>query len=161
MATFGYNLYSSDVILPYRLRGIHAVDRDTRRMTARCILFLRSNMAYEWPPRPDSLEAGCLKGLALFFGIPLGVAVMVCSLSFAATREYRMTVLVNLGGLGLILMATWLAFFRLPDAQQWWEWRAAGEFGVWPFLRQKDFDRARKGQPERARPPDDASNLAD
>jgi len=44
ISAFGYSLYSD--LWPYRLRGVHAVDKETRRTAARCVLFLRSKLEY-------------------------------------------------------------------------------------------------------------------
>jgi hypothetical protein len=46
---FGYCLYSSDLLLPYRLKGPHAVSPEVRRLASRGILFLYTDQEYEWP----------------------------------------------------------------------------------------------------------------
>ena len=51
---FCYSLYSSDLLLPMRLRGRHALDADTKRTCIRAVLFLRSGLEYEWPAFPDN-----------------------------------------------------------------------------------------------------------
>jgi hypothetical protein len=42
IAAFCYGLYSSDLLFPIRLRGRYALDAETKRTIARCVLFLRS-----------------------------------------------------------------------------------------------------------------------
>ena len=82
----------------YRLAGRHRLSRSERREMARFILFLKSDLEYEWP---------CLK----LWRELLWVAAGLLTLGLAG-RFY-------------------------------WRWMGAhGELGVWPFLRQEDFERA-------------------
>lgn len=46
----------------YKLRGRQALDRKALEAVARCVLFLDSDLPYEWPPRRGSL-LGVLSGL--------------------------------------------------------------------------------------------------
>jgi hypothetical protein len=46
---FGYSLYSSDLLWPYRLKGRHAVPAQTREIAQHAIRFLQTDLEYEWP----------------------------------------------------------------------------------------------------------------
>jgi len=143
---FGYGLFSSDLLWPYRLRGIHAVDKETRRTAARCVLFLRSSLEYEWPESPDSPIGGCLKGLALFLGLPLGIVLTLLSLALIVPKDHSLAMMLGLGGAALMLLAIWLSWFWSPCAAAHREWCRSGDYDAWPFLRRADLDRARAGK---------------
>src|SRR5437870_2940764 len=51
----GWSLY--DDFFVYRLRGRRALNSETREAVARCILFLDSDLPYEWPVRRPSLKS--------------------------------------------------------------------------------------------------------
>jgi hypothetical protein len=145
ISSFGYSLYSSDLLWPYRLRGIHAVDKETRRAAARCVLFLRSGLEYEWPASPDSPIGRYLQGLALFLGLPLGIVLTLLSLPELATKDRGLAMLLGLGGVALMVLAIWLSWFWSPCAAASRECCKAGDLDAWPFLRRSDLDRATGG----------------
>ena len=96
----GWSLYSDT--RTYRLRGRNALSAETLEAVARCVLFLHSDLEYEWPAEPK-------RG-------PFGVLVAIMSLGWLDSRKWG----------------------------AWQEWKAAGDFQVWPFLRQADYDTARQ-----------------
>ena len=61
IARAGWTLYSDT--WTYRLRGRHALAPETRRAVARCILFLHSDLEYEWSRDPSWGFAGVLVGV--------------------------------------------------------------------------------------------------
>lgn len=88
-------LYSD--LREHRLRGRDALPQDARRAVARWIIFLHSDLAYEWPPHR------CI-------GFRRLIAAVV---SFGQIPRY---------------------FDR--------QYKAAGDFEAWPFIRSADFARA-------------------
>ena len=143
IAAFGYALYSSDLLWPCRLRGFHAVDQETRRATARCVLFLRSDREYEWPPRPNSVVSRCLKGAAFFLGMPLGITLLLCTLALIPSNDYYLA--GDLAAVGALTLfgSVWLTWFWAPYTAGWRAWCESGDYDAWPFLRAGDFDLAR------------------
>jgi hypothetical protein len=140
-----YGLYSSDVLIAYRLRGRHAVDAETRRTAARAVLFLRSGREYNWPQWPDDPGLRLLAGLATFLGVPLGVVLLMAGGMLALGGPAADAVIVAICGL-LILAASlglalnWQKLFE-PNMVRF---RSAGDFDVWPFLKREEFDNARQ-----------------
>ncbi len=51
---FGWSLYSSDLIFPYRLTGKHALPGWIKKRAAHAVLFLHTEQAYEYPRIKDS-----------------------------------------------------------------------------------------------------------
>jgi hypothetical protein len=51
----GWSLY--DDVFVYRLRGRRALKPESLDAVARCVLFLDSNLPYEWPPRRPSIKS--------------------------------------------------------------------------------------------------------
>jgi hypothetical protein len=45
-----------DDLREYRLEGRNALTRDARRMVARCLLFLKSDVPYAWPSGPALVD---------------------------------------------------------------------------------------------------------
>lgn len=94
-----WQLYSD--LREHRLVGSDAVSKYDRRIVAQFILFLHSDLEYEWPQPPSD---GFLKPFA---------RALRRLLSFAPNPR------------------------RVDD-----EWKAAGDFDVWPFIRRKDYEEA-------------------
>ena len=88
---------------PRRYIGESRVDRETRRHVARVVLFLRSELEYEWPPDP----------------------------AWAVLRDILWV--VTLGGV-------------TSGQESWARWRRSGQFSMWPFMNQSDFESV-AGQP--------------
>jgi len=147
IAEFGYGLYSSDVLFPYRLTGRFAADRATRRAAARCVLFLRSGLQYQWPRLPDRWVAGLLNGLAIGLGIPTGVILLVIGIPYLLSSGRDMEFWCKIVILGTCLFLGSIAFVM---GQVWLSvkshqrWAANGDFDVWPFFRREEFYNARQ-----------------
>ena len=116
VSAFGYGLYSSDVLSPYRLRGIHAVDSRTRTTAARCVLFLRSSLEYEWPDQPDSPAARLLQGMAFFLGLPVGIVLGLISIPLIFTRDTGFAIWLGAAGASVLILSAWLSWFWNPCA---------------------------------------------
>ena len=147
IAGFGFGLYSSDVLLPYRLKGVHRVDDATRRTVARCVLFLRSNLPYEWPSFSVTSAAESVTRFAAHLCVPSGLILLAVGLPYLAfdsrdTVFWWCEVLVGtalcLGGAAHVLRMSRL---RSDRSRQW---RLNGDFDVWPFLRREQFYASRR-----------------
>jgi hypothetical protein len=134
VAGFGYSLYSSDLPLPYRLDGRHAVDAETRQVAERCLRFLRADLEYAWPERPNQTLDCISGGLSMQLVLPLGVVLLLAG--FIDTGFVIAGVLVLLLGYGL-----WRAS-RSMNTPERWAYRAAGDEDAWPFLRRADSETA-------------------
>lgn len=147
IAEFGYCLYSSDLLKPYRLAGRHAVSTEERQTAARCVLFLRTRLEYEWPSKPDSLLVCLVQSLAYPFGIALGITLALLSLALVVTGDWpEATLWFILAAAGVLLSSAWLAFVY-PErwyAPRWEAFCQSGDYDVWPFLRRGDFEAARR-----------------
>jgi hypothetical protein len=142
IAGFGYSQYSSGLLFPIRLRGRHAVDKETRCTAARAVLFLRSGLKYEWPVTPDRECAAIFRAL----GIPIGFLLSVTCIPLAiyAPSVGGFAYLSILGPL-LLIGALRVAFrlrHEVSEDQRLFD--ESGDFEVWPFLRREDFDEARR-----------------
>jgi hypothetical protein len=152
VAEFGYCLYSSDALIAYRLRGRHRLDRATRRAAARCVLFLRSKLAYEWPKEPASFKSQLLWALAFNLGLPGGIALLICSalpLIIFGADDPEFFLPIAAFGAFCLLSSVWYLFgsngyAAAYNSPEWRGWRQAGDFDVWPFYRREDFYRARR-----------------
>jgi hypothetical protein len=150
IAEFGWGLYSSDVLMPYRLRDRHATSKADRRAAARSVLFLRSGLEYDWPKQPSSSTHCVVGALAFNLGLPGGIALLVCSVPCLVGGVEGVDLLWPLAGLGLgsTLISGWYLsgggyriWFESPGFQNWLR---AGDFDAWPFLRREDFYQARR-----------------
>jgi hypothetical protein len=142
VASSCYCLYSD--AFPYRLRGVHAVDRETRSTAARAVLFLRSCIEYEWPPMPGFHWLDVPHAFASTSGIPAGIVLSVLSIPLFLSEPYLVLGLLAL--LGIVLLVGSIALIvwhRRFVSERWKSFRAAGDYDVWPFLRRADFDQAR------------------
>lgn len=142
IAGFGYCQYSSGLLFPIRLRGRHAVDKETRCTAARAVLFLRSGLKYEWPVSPDREFAETF----LAIGLPLGFVLSLLCIPLAFS-EPLVGVFVLLAILGPVLLigASIIAFrLRREVSEDQRLFDESGDLEVWPFLRREDFDQARQ-----------------
>jgi hypothetical protein len=94
-----WSLYSD--FQEYRLKGRHCLSKDVKRDVARCVLFLHSDLEYEWPQHPNESWKG-----RLAYAVPF----------------------------------PWLIERIMRRATD--EWKASGDFEVWPFLRLSDYQGA-------------------
>jgi hypothetical protein len=143
IAAFCSGLYSSDLLWPYHLRGRYAVNADTRSTACRCVLFLRSGLEYQWPSTPDDPVLRTFAGLALFLGIPGGIAILLICVALVISGPDQMTTWLVLLGAVLLVTSTALALgWPRLLANDWAAFRSAGDSDVWPFLRREDFQAA-------------------
>jgi hypothetical protein len=136
IANFGWGLYSSD-LLPYRLKGRHAVSEEVRQTANRARLFLQTHLEYEWPRNVNGVVSywglwgpGCylLVGLILLF--------VAC-----AEGSWHGVFVGAFGLLAIIPTFHWLVT-RPKRAEELRRFDQSGDFRVWPFLRQADSDGA-------------------
>lgn len=121
IATYCYCLYSSDLLLPIRLRGRYALDRETKATIARYVLFLRSGTEYLWPPLPDDPAGRYLAGFAFSLGFPGGIALTLTDLGMAVFGAGPLAFLLLAIGLRLTGMFFWLAFLRPTVSSDAWQ----------------------------------------
>jgi hypothetical protein len=145
---FGYCLYSSDLLLPYRLKGRHRVAKEVRRIAARCILFLATDRPYEWPKHPDRPFLSLLMGLLQPLSIAGPIALFVVWILFVFGNRTR----VPLIDIGLPVLAATLALAGWFVSSEWCretdalrQYKASGDYEVWPFLKTGGFEEARRG----------------
>jgi hypothetical protein len=128
---FGYSLYSSDLLFPYRLRGRHAASPEAREVADRAVLFLKSDLEYEWPKERGGVEP--------FFGMwtpgfHLGLGlVMLCFACLAESWWYAGLALV-----GFIYPIHWM-ITRTTREEAARKFHESGEVDVWPFIRRDDL----------------------
>lgn len=143
IATYCYCLYSSDLLLPIRLRGRYGLDRETKTTIARCVLFLRSGNEYGWPALPDDPAGRCLAGFAFSLGFPCGVALMLIGLGLAIFDPEPFAFLMLAIGLPLTGVCFWLGFLRpTVSSDAWQRYTDSGDHECWPFLRRESFESA-------------------
>ncbi len=143
IATYCYCLYSSDLLFPIRLRGRHALDRETKTTIARCVLFLRSCDEYGWPPLPDNPSGRVLTGLAFSLGFPGGVAITLIGLGIAVFDPEPFAFIVLAIGLPLTVTCFYFGFVRSPaSSDDWNRYTASGDYDCWPFLDRESFESA-------------------
>lgn len=143
IATYCYGLYSSDLLFPVRLRGRRALDRETKKTIARCVLFLRSGDEYKWPARHDDPVGRLLAGLAFSLGFPAGIALSLVGLLVAIVDSEAIAVLLLATGLPLTAFCFWFGFMRSTmQPEQWRRYTELGDYECWPFLQRESFQRA-------------------
>lgn len=131
----GWGLYSDTST--YKLTGASAVRGEARDCCDRALLFLTTDLEYEWPEMrcsPPSFWAGP--------AMPLLVAVI-----FVVTGYLRAdgvgALLLFVGLLCSLIPVHWLATYaerrRASEA-----FRNSGDFDAWPFLRRSDLERRRE-----------------
>jgi hypothetical protein len=134
IATFGWGLYSSDVLLPYRLSGRHAVPVEVRARVERACVFLGSDRDYGWPTGVRGVEPFWMPGCAFLIGSALLVG------AFAAEGFERILSLV-LGGLAILLWMN-LSLTRGERRAKFDRFLLAGDPSAWPFLRRSEWEEA-------------------
>lgn len=139
---FGHGLYSSDVLLAYRLRGRHTLPQETKRIAARCSLFLRTNNAYQWPAFPAT-RRDAIGSLLGYMSIPLGIAMLVVGGLLLLSTELQFGAILGIAGLLASFAGVWSIYWRDPhESPSWKKWKARGDVEVWPFLRRRQLNAA-------------------
>ncbi len=142
----GWGMYSDSH--RYRLRGKYAVDGERKRMAARCVLFLRSGLEYQWPPPPGSFGVYVAHAVS-WLGIPAGIALLLCWFPLLAMGIKDVEFMTPFGLLGCVWLVWSIWYLRVGrrkagESSEWKAWRASGDFDVWPFFRREDFYVARR-----------------
>jgi hypothetical protein len=139
ISSFGYGLYSSGVET-YRLRRWYAVDAETKARAARCLLFLRRENEYEWPPWPDNRQWSGFQMAALYLGMAAGVVIVLLGVS-----DPVFGVVFVVFGLALAIASIWVQFWTPAAVRETHaEFQRVGDYDVWPFLKRAEFDAARR-----------------
>jgi len=124
-----------------RLRGRRRLAPDLRRKMVTAVVFLHTDIQYEWPEHDYPPSGGdCLllaasagpisAGLILSVMFPLGIGFpLAAAACFAAGA----------------LVYLWSQKLAKRGYDRWVERQhTIGDFDVWPFIRRADFDKARK-----------------
>ena len=134
IAKFAWGLYGSD--RSYRLKGRHAVAPEAKRAAARAILFLHTNLEYQWPVQPEiKLRWLLLPGCYLVLWIAALWGSFVSRLSGAWGIVFM--------GLAAVPVVFWLVG-RSRFRKERTLFNRSGDVDVWPFISRADFERARK-----------------
>ena len=145
IASHCYCLYSSDTLIPMRLRGRHALDAESRTAIARCVLFLRSGLPCEWPETPDSVGLRSLWALAFNLGLPGGIALaLIC---IPATIDSPDPVTGTLAVVGIVIAIAsglFLSHGSRFTRDSWERYTSAGEYESWPYLTADSFATSRQ-----------------
>lgn len=145
IATYCYGLYSSDLLFPIRLRGRYALDRETRTTIARCVLFLRSENEYGWPPLPDDPASRWLSGFAFSLGFPAGVALTLIATGMAIFDPEPLAFQLLAIGMPLAAVCFWYAFLKpAVSTDDWNRYVESGDYDCWPFHERKNFETSRQ-----------------
>jgi len=143
IATFGSSLYGD--LYRYRLKGEHAVDSQTRAAAARCVLFLRSDLEYCWPEPPKYDLLFGIAWAAIYLAIPLAIALFVISLFAALSRDFTSFAIIAACGFSPLAVRWLLMKVSARHFDSLWDsFRAHGDYDVWPFIREEDFEHAQR-----------------
>jgi hypothetical protein len=146
---FGWGLYSDDG--NRRLKGENALDPDTRRIAERCLQFLETDMEFLWPRTVDhtlrSILTQLLAAVAGAPGILLGLMALIFAVLVAGNGRGMPAALMALVGMSFIAFGSgiiWavLRFDRRREEREREEYRRAGDWEVWPFLKSDDYHRS-------------------
>ena len=113
-----------DPVFEVLIEEIYEIEAVPRREVARWILFLQSDMEYSWPK-------------TLWDGSVFLVTAFLVVLLFALFPE---TPIILRGSIAALLVTAWLKY----ECWQGERWKKSGDFEVWPFLYQADFEEARR-----------------
>ena len=131
---FVWGLYGSD--RSYRLKGRHAVSPEARRAAARAILFLHTNLEYQWRVQPEiNLLWLLLPGCYLVLWIAALWGSFMSRLSDA-----WVIVFVGLAAVPVVFWLVGRSQFRKERTL----FNQSGDVDVWPFVSRVGFERARK-----------------
>jgi hypothetical protein len=121
-----------DDIYPHRLKGEHAIPEPSQRVVDRCLLFLRTDVEYKWPPYPQGTV-----GFALFVISALCEvgAILLCYLQWTCPS----IALLLVGIFGFVFH--WVYRNRI-ETRKWEVFWSFGERDVWPFHSRKELQDA-------------------
>lgn len=137
---WGYTLYSSSLPFSYRLRRRYRLPADIRRIAACAVIFLHSDLEYEWPswdgipPGFWKSDSGCL--------MPAGLGTLALAVTDACLGEWRAAASVAfVAALVLCIPAHWLLTYG-PRRERARRFFASGDVELWPFIRREDYEAA-------------------
>jgi hypothetical protein len=141
ISTFGWQLYSDTN--QYRLKGWHAVSDELRQMADRALLFLQTDLDYEWPRN--------VKGVVPFVslwgpGCYLVIGMIVLFAAVYCPNGWEGLFLGIFGLLAIMPTFHWL-FTHRNRTEQLKRFYESGDSQVWPFLRKADFQDAHRCAP--------------
>jgi hypothetical protein len=116
LANFGCGLYH-DGIGPYRITEHYVIKPETREIAGRCLLFLETEMEYEWPDAPSQTWRNLAGGIAIFRILPSCIVASLGTLLlfFFALEDRRVFIYFLLCGLvALLLLASCILLWRYP-----------------------------------------------
>jgi hypothetical protein len=137
VADFGWSLYSD--FPTYKLKGRHAVPPVDRETASRAILFLQTDLDYQWPKN--------IKGVVPFFslwgpGCFLFLALILLIVA-AFSTGLNAVMFAVLGLVAIIPLFHWLAT-RRGRKEKLEEFYSSGDYVVWPFKTRDDFSKAKE-----------------
>lgn len=129
IAEFGWTMYSSDLLYPYRLRGRHAVGPDERKFAARSILFLRTNNEYQEPPESERFTSYRSTQNQMFLFMWMGILLCPGWLIAFSLLDPLVSISLLFAGFVLILVSRIVAYFHR------YHFIASSPVSiVWPFI---------------------------
>ena len=145
IAEFGWGLYSSDVLFPYRLKGRHRVSDDLREMACRCVLFLRSDREYKWPPMPTESGRRFLWAVCFNLGLPGSIAMLLICTPLLAGKDKTFAAWFVIPSLIVLACSAWVLFGPRRESSSLQTWKNTGNWEAWPFWHLDDLTTARNG----------------
>jgi len=137
LARFGWGLYSSDLLIPYKLKGRHAVSNEVRDMAGRAIAFLQTDLEYEWPPDVEGvIPFWCLWGPGFY------LCFAIAFLAVAVSYSRMLTALPWLLGFASLISPIHWLMTHSERERQLDVFYASGDFSIWPFMNREDLNRA-------------------
>lgn len=141
IARFGWGLYSSDVLMPYRLKGRHRVNGDEKQAAARCVLFLRTDRPYQWPPPPSEPARRAAWALALNLGLTGSIAMLVICLPLLLFgNDWLFASVLVVPSAAVLVLSLWVLIYQSRvESPALQAWKLAGDWHAWPFLKKEDL----------------------
>jgi hypothetical protein len=149
----------SDDTHNHRLRGRHAIGKDGRHQISRWIVFLYSNLEYEWP-QSKICWGSMIIGFVFQLGVLLSACMFVifCMLFMITLFDYfrvpnylawvvGIFFILSMIAAGLIVCQIFRAYGNHCFKRQKEKMKRHGNPDIWPFLRDGDFDHI-KAQPK-------------
>jgi hypothetical protein len=133
----------------YRLRGTERVSDEVRRQFAIAAMFLYSDREYEWPEFSEWSSLGdFVRLICAALAFPTGLALLVGAFAFASSGSLIAAVVLLLASASCFGGIAWLYFqSQAAERREYQAWcerqNRFGDWDVWPFLRQADFDAQR------------------
>lgn len=136
---FGYCLYSSDVLLPYKLTGRHAVSETVRNVADRAMLFLTTDLEYSWPKEAFRRDYSGICKVCFFSLSAVGLLILIAG---RRIPDFPWEIGSVIAGVVAMFAVLWFANFRLQSKHERLV-KNLGDWDVWPFLRDVDYEDSR------------------